>query len=873
MGGVVRDVNETSTAVVAGHGGVVIRPTGDGVLALFEDAADAVRAAVAVQRALLARTWTGVGAVRVRIGLNTGPCTIHGGEVYGRPPNLASRLQSVGHGGQILVSETTATACRGLLDDDIELFDLGRYRIRGFDDVVVVFGLVATGLAAVFPPLRTAYAGWDELPAHDGVLYGRARLLDNVDRLLHDHRLVTLWGPGGIGKTRLALHFAARARRPYSDGVRFVDLTTVEAGGDVVQPVLAGLRAQPVAEETPSETVLRTLRNSRVLLVLDNCEQVTSEVRRFVDEVLASSSGPRLLATSREPLGARGEHTLEVGPLPVPEAGADAASSPAVQLFVDRAKARWPDFELTERNRRAVAEVCRAVEGVPFALELLAGRLGVEGLDSLSGSPARLPRLVAQSTTGRADAGSEEAVGSSVSTLTEPQVELFVRLGVFSGPFPRELALAMAPAGSAIDADFDRLVRRALVQLDPASGRYRLLAVVREHARRQLDAPTARALATHHAHVMLERAERFAPLLRTDAERTAVDVFSTEFAEHRTAMAHFLDAGAIGEAARLLVALFQFCLFQPRPEAHEWAGALADRIDPNDPLAPEVWGAAAVSAWFRSDTTAAIQRGLAAVRAAEATGTSVPWARTALINAFGYTGDVPAVAPHYEALVQELCGSDDPFWQVNGLGWEAISLMMFGRTESAMRRVERAFDLARRLRNPDCIQWAYYALGRVLAPTEPEAACEAYERAMEASREVDSRFHVSLNLAEWVALKRQLGDHRAAAAGARTLVDLLAVSGNRSELSRALREVAFVLVRAGHRDGAAVVLQARQRLPSMPKGAGEAAQDDQALAALEKELLAEQPRSRVVALGLGEDDLIDYCLVELATVVGAGDAA
>lgn len=849
MESVVRDHNELIAQVVHATGGDVARLTGDGVMALFTDGSDAVHAAVGIQRSFLGRAWPAVGALRVRIGLNTGRCTLHDGEVFGRPPNLASRLQSVGHGGQILMSEMTAASCAGRLQPTEQLLDLGRYHIRGFSDPVVVHMVVAEGLPAEFPPLRTAYVGFDELPLDEPVLYGRDQTLDDIERLLAAHRLVTLWGTGGVGKTRLALRVAGRAGSPHRESTRFVDLAVARQASEVSDAVASAMRAQPVGGESMLDTVLRLLRPAQLLLVLDDCEHVLAGAQELAARVLAECPGCQILTTSREPLGLRHEWALEIRPLPVPELTDVSPETiwtyPSVRLFVDRAVQSAPNFTLDGGNARAVAAACRAVDGLPLALELSAARLGVEGLDGALGALEMA-----------------DSIDLSYSRLEPSEAALLRRLGVFTGAFSRELATAVAVNPATADRDLDRLARVALVQRDDQLGQaFRLMATTKEFARAQLVGVAAEELAWTHARVMLNRAERRNPLLRTAEERQAVEAFRSEFAEIRTAMAHLLDHGAIDEASRLLVAVFQFCLFQPRPKAYEWAARLARSIDRDHALAPEVFGAAALGAWFSGDTDDAVRFGLRAIDAAEEKPrASLVWARTALVDAYAFGGDIASAAPHFIALVASLRASDELFWQINGLGHEAISMLMLGNPEAALDRAGRALQLARRLENQDCTQWALYALGRVLESSDPVAACDAFEQAMTASREVDSRFNVSLNLVEWIAVKRRLGDQAAAATGAVDLIDMLAASGNRSLLSQALGEVALLLQEAGKPQAAELVRFTRRGLPAMPRGADAIAGDVDGPVPFEA-------TPDVRASAMSEHQLIDYCRSELALLV------
>jgi len=874
MEDVVRAHYDLVVASVEGAGGRRLRFMGDGVVAIFTTAAAAVRAAVDAQRSLSDRSWPGIGELRVRMGLNTGWCHIVDGELFGRPPNLAARLESAGHGGQILLSDATAQACADALRADEHLFNLGRYNIRGFDQPVVVHSVVAEGLPAVFPPLRTPFRGFDELPADDAPLYGRDDLVDQVAGLLGDHREVTLWGPAGVGKTRVALRVARQARRPYDDGVRFVDLVSVDEPGKVAAAVAAALRAQPSAGEDHHGTVMRALHHSRVLLVLDNCEPVLDGVRDLVPPIAAECPHVRVLATSRELLGVPTECTIEVPTLPVPADGetrvGPAARSDAVRLFLDRARVVDPDLVLDARTVGPVVSLCRALDGLPLALELVAARLHVESVEALA---ADIPGVLGDiDGPARVDDDRPPAARAplawGLSGLAADEVGVYLRLGVFSGAFSREMALALASDLPGAGRAFDRLVRMSLVVRDRASGdRFRVLAVGRAHARALVPEADRRVALERHAQLMLARAERWGPGIRTRDELACVAVLKADFADHRAAMDHLLDTGAVAEAARMVVAVFQFALFQPRPEAYGWAAAVARRIDDALPHAAEVVGAAALGAWYESDIDRSLALGGRALAIAADHGGSTIWARTALVNALGYVQDMEALIRQFTALRDELRATGDPFWQVDSLGYEVIALVMSDRCDAAEVKAQEALAMARRLGNPDCVQWALHALGRALAPVDPDAACAAFEAAMDASRTVESRFNLSLALVEWIGLKRRMGDARNAASGSLDLLEMIAVSGNRSQVSQALREAGLVLAGAGRHEVAALVLMARRDLPQMPKAPHETAEDDATLAAIQGPLPSTRSRLGLRAAAMSEHDLISLCRAELTDVL------
>ena len=408
----------------------MVKSTGDGVLAVFADPSAAVACAVDVQRAVADREWTGIGRLGVRVGIHTGRCSLIDGDVLGRPPNLAARLESAGHGGQILVSGDTAAACAGRLAAGVELQGLGAYTMRGFDDPVEVHVVRADGLITEFPPPRAAYRGFEDLPPDDRPLVGRSAAIRLAVDAVGGCAVVTLWGPAGVGKTRLAVRVANAARHPFDDGIRFVDLTTTGGSRTVADAVLDALRVQPATGESTVDTLRRAVRSLRILLVLDNCEHVLDDVRAVVELIVAASPGTHVLCTSREPLGLAGEATMPVAPL---------AEDDAVRLLLSRVAEVRPEFRITASTGDAVRRICADTDGLPYAIELAAAQVVVEGVEAAAATPG----LGASSAVG--GAGLDGRLDRSLATLDPSASALLTQLAAFVGPFSHDLARAVAP--------------------------------------------------------------------------------------------------------------------------------------------------------------------------------------------------------------------------------------------------------------------------------------------------------------------------------------------------------------------------------------------------------------------------------------------
>jgi predicted ATPase/DNA-binding SARP family transcriptional activator len=704
----------------------------------------------------------------------------------------------------------------------------------------------------------------DSLPLELTSLVGRDDLIADVVSRVATDRLLTLWGPGGVGKTRLAVRVAREVRPSFADGVRLVDLTPV--GNSVAEAVLAAVEGQRHGEETSNDAVIRVLAPARMLVVVDNCEHVLDQTREVVAEVLRNCPDVHLLATSREALVMAGEHIVAVPPLEVPhQQTADVASvlsSAAGQLFVERAVASTGSFAPDLSNADEIAEVCRYAGGLPLAVELAAGRLHVESLGELVERLRHTRSLQGLEVHGPASdrrASLTASVAWSYDLLDRPAQALLRAVAVYAGPFSRNMALALSPADEDVaDRAFDRLVGSALVnRFAGRDGRFRMLEPARQFARQRSSPDELRHFRSRHADVMLARAERFGPEIRTADEASATEVLRADLADHRAAITWLIDE-TDERGAQMLVALFQFFHFEMVPEASHWAAVIARQLRVDHPLGPPVWGAAALGAWLEGRMTDAIDLGEQSLLLATKSGAEAhPWGLLALINAYAYTNNFDRATEVYQLLATGARQSPDPFWKINGLGYESVALLMVGRSDRSRERAEKALALARELSNAECLQWSLYNLGRTWATRDDRLAATAFDEAIAVTRAVGSRWGRCLNLIEWVGAERRLGEFDAAAAGLLELLQLLTANGHRSLLSQALREVAYVVHAAGDDDTAAVALLAREGLPDMPVLSGD--RDEPLLAVLRAAAGDRWDRLWLRAHSMPEADVVRRC--------------
>lgn len=451
------------------NGGIVVknRGEGDSVFAVFARPTDAVASARALQLAMLGEAWPAETPIRVRAALHTGEAEFRDGDYYGSTVNRCARLRAIGHGGQTLLSAGIQELVRDHLPPGIVLRDLGEHRLRDLVRPERVFELNAPGLPAEFRPLRSLDTRPHNLPVQPKPLIGRERELAELHRLLRrdDVRLVTLTGPGGTGKTRLALQAAADSIDRFADGVFLVQLASLADPELVVSTMVQALGAMQSGSQPLVDALIGFLRDRSTLLLLDNFEQIVAAAPT-VSNLLARCPTLKVLVTSRVRLQVRGEHEFAVSPLPVPTetetqrlGGARSAEAlshyAAVALFIERAIELKPDFAVTNENAPAVAEICRRLDGLPLAIELAAARIKLLSPASLLG---RLQSRLHLLTGGPRDLPARQqtlrrTIAWSYDLLQPAEQALFRRLSVFTGGLSLEAAEAVASAGRDLDVD------------------------------------------------------------------------------------------------------------------------------------------------------------------------------------------------------------------------------------------------------------------------------------------------------------------------------------------------------------------------------------------------------------------------------------
>ncbi|MFP3915195.1 MAG: adenylate/guanylate cyclase domain-containing protein [Actinomycetota bacterium] len=596
---------------IAEHGGYVFATGGDSYSASFPTAGQAAAAATAAQLALQSRSWDGP-PIRVRMGIHTGVAEERDGDYFGVAVSRAARIMGLGHGGQIIMSAITADLLGDSPARSADLVDRGSHRLKGLVSSERVFELRHPDLPEIMEPVGSGHRGGSNLPEALTSFVGRTAEMEGISELLHGHRLITLTGVGGTGKTRLALEVARRRADRYPDGVWMAELAPVTDPDLVINQIadIWGLRA---GEGTSLLDVLVTfLEYRKLLLVVDNCEHVVGAVSELMSRLLRTSPELAALATSRESLGVEGEMVFQVPSLGLPVSERDAADSDAVKLFLDRLEQVRPGTAPTPDEMSAVVRICRRLDGIPLGLELAAARMRtlspLELADRLEdsfrilagGSKAALPRQRTLQAT----------IDWSHDLLTPAEATVFRRLSVFAGGFDLEAAEAVGPGGEVEAWEVldlvDQLVDKSLVVsvLSEGTTRFRMLEPIRQYARERLaaqdeatDVPLAHA--RHYASMLRELSVQ----LRSGGQGAAHAAVAADLDNIRSALTALRSNRLYGE---LWDMCFDLTLFWGQASmAMEALEFLLPALESNtsDPLPNEAraWFTAAMMAFFLTD--------------------------------------------------------------------------------------------------------------------------------------------------------------------------------------------------------------------------------------------------------------------------------
>ncbi|OBI57088.1 AAA family ATPase [Mycobacterium sp. E787] len=780
--------DEVLCKAIEANGGFLFKHTGDGVCAAFASPRSAVDAAVAAQRAL---------ELPVRMGIATGEAELCQGDYFGTVLNRAARVMAAGHGRQILLADSTA----GLLTG-VDLLDLGPRRLRDVPTAVGVFQVRAPGLQTEFPPLRTVDRSPGNLRPKTTSFVGRESEVAELRAAMKAHRLVTLTGVGGVGKTRLATEVAARLTDEFPDGVWFFDLAVVTDPAAVPDAVAAVLGIIQQPGKSMADSVAAALEGRVRLLVLDNCEHVVDSVAELIEAILAASSTVTILATSREGLGVSDEQLWRVPSLDV-NSGTESA---AVDLFIDRAQSVVSDFSLPQsRDADAVVEICRRLDGIPLAVELAASRMASMTVIELRDRLDQRFRLLVGSRRGLSRHQTlRHAVAWSYDLLDDAEKHLLERCSVFAGGFGLESACAVA----GFDDEFitldllDALVRKSLLVADRYSGRTRfsMLETIRQFAEEQLVArgEAAEIRAAHSRYFAGCEADIMA-LWDSPRQREAYDWFNIELANLRTAFRWAADQGDLDVAA----AIATYALLGGLVDNNEPIAWVAELIEParaaDHPRLATLYAIASLC-WFVGRIEEAVFYAEAA-QTVIGSGDEVPFGlEGVLCGAYMAIGQPNRNVEWCRAQLAR--GRDTHGLTRTNL---IIALTIAGSGDEARATANGLIEAAEATHNPLALSFALHAYGYAFGDADPVRALEALRRGLAIAQDSGNRFVESSVTTVLPTLEAEHGDPQAALDHIILAIRNCYDSGNVAYMRTAVATLAVLLDRLGLPEPAAII--------------------------------------------------------------------
>lgn len=798
-------------AAIDAHGGFVFSTAGDAFSAAFWSPSDAVGAAAEAQRQLLDEPWPEGVVLRVRMAVHLGVAQARDGDYFGSALNRAARLMGLAHGGQVLVSRIVEEAIRDELPAGVGLRPLGEHRLRGLSRPEMVFQLTGPGLPDDFPPVHAAVSAPSNLPAPPTSFVGRMEETKRLATEVCSHRLVSLVGPGGVGKTRLAIEVAGAACDEFADGLWFIELAPVTDPEAVVSAVASTLSVSPQADVSLLSSIVAALTGRRALVVLDNCEHVLDAAAQVAVAIGRAANSVSVLTTTREALGVPGERVWDVAAL---DAGLEA-----MELFCERATELDRTFAPSDAALAVIEEICERLDGMPLAIELAASRLRQMSLAQLAERLADRFRLLRSS----ARAGAVErhqtlraTVEWSYRLLSDSERTLFNRLSVFAGGFGPDAAEAVCSGDSVDDIEvFDllaSLVDKSLVVVDRDAGRYRLLETLRQFGEdRLVEEGALEALRDRHARCFAAQVQSWWLVWNGPGQRQALDWVEVELANLRTAFRWAFDSGDVAMASAIAAHAAMMTLWLIELEPVSWAVEVMDAAVAADVAQlPRVFTAASLCA-FTGQTEQAkrlAERGLAL----ETTGRYDPFEAgwTSLVEhaAYLYGGDPERSLE----ITTELIGRTGLEHVIGRVQTMAVASGL-GRDVTA--DVHEALALAHEYGNPLWICQAMSGAGRAFAATDPARARQLLGEALAYAQAQRLPMLELFNARHQAGLEARDGDPRRALELLEAVIDAQQRAAVIPHLAQAIAELAAVFGRLDRPDTAATIYGTVADMPAL----------------------------------------------------------
>ena len=794
---------------IESRGGRVVDMAGDSVLAVFDTATGAVDAAVDTQLSIRSHA-SSVSEDRqmlFRIGIHLGEIIAKpDGTVYGDGVNIAARLQAISPPGGVAVSQPVqaTVGTRGTL----RLLDRGEYRVKNVTRPVRVFILDDGGnLAVQGPAVLSADTRIGNLPVQTTSLFGRDAAVAEVSALLKTNRLVTVLGMGGLGKTRLSIETATHVSSTFPDGTWFVDLAAVTDAGAVGLAAAGVFGVTQQSGKTITQSLTDSLGARRLLLILDNCEHVTTSAAALAHAILGACPQVRIIATSREALSISGERIW-----PIPTLGVDGETAPAVELFIDRARAGVPSFD-PRAHADVISRICRALDGIPLAIELAAARVRSLTPSQILDRLGERFRLL----TGGSRAPERErhqtlrnAVQWSFDLLSESERALIARTSVFAGGFTLEAAEQVCAGGAVDVADvfdlLDSLVSKSLLYVErPGSAvRFAILETIRSFGGEKLEeAGEVNAVRRRHAQFFAKQSGEFFEIWRSPREREAYEWLDLEINNLRVAFRWALEHDDVDSAARIASDVGDMGRFRLREEAANWAEEIVDkaRAVRHKRLAVLLTWCAS-SAWAFSRFDEAKRFGEEALsHKDDPYFDPFIWAFGDLAFCSIFAGDIPGAI---ELLRQ---GAEHPTDKLDRF-MMAFHLYIMATAGYAEQAAAIADDVVKKVDAagvPMSIAVAYGAKGAAIEAKDPAAALAAYEHGVDVARRAGARFMETLIAPRIAALHARSGEPSVALKGFERMLVSFGEATDIASVSTWRASLAVLLAKLGHFEAAATL--------------------------------------------------------------------
>ncbi|MEM9549722.1 MAG: hypothetical protein AAGA05_01020 [Pseudomonadota bacterium] len=715
--------------------------TGDGFVAVFDRPGDALHAARLIQLEMRAADWDPMGRPQIRCGIHIGLARPRGNDYFGPAMSMVQRLEGAANADQILASEVVFNRVGDRKDGHGASFrDLGKHHFKGVE-LIRVFQVLGEGLPSEFPPISgKRESSYGNLPADLSTFVGRTVETADLRRLIQQARVTTLVGPGGIGKTRLAIETLRMIEAEFVGGVWMMQLSALERKTDL-WPVLAGVLSIEAAPGVdPRIQVIDRLEDLRALILLDNCEHLLDPAAELAENLCSACTGVSIVATSRQLLGIPGEAIFEVPPL-TPSGSETPGQSVAVDLFVDRAQLIRHQFDPDDGDLRTIAHICDNLDHIPLAIELAAGQMRRYPLDRIA-RDAKNPLDLAQ-TRGRRGASRQQtlrrALEWSYDLIDDRCRTVFQRLSVFSGPFHEEQAMAvcapdMADEVAILDSIDDLIDASLLNARSDGSRRMRMLRTVQAFGREKLrDHNTLEAIERRHAEVLSRRAETLSEAFAGDGEADAVAAFAEEMDNLRTAFDRAL-ATDLTLAAKLAMPMLFYNYYHRGAETAAWPGRIMAQPGADDlPTAPRLLAAAASHAFHESGNPGTAHTFLERGFAAEAAGGqgSGGWLPHVAGQIAFWSRQIPEFFALHERTMEEAGAHGEVACQIIDMSAAAFVKASVEDTEGARALVADLQRLGDRVRQPSLIGYIHFAQGGVAGIDNPDVALAELRSAIE----------------------------------------------------------------------------------------------------------------------------------------------